>query len=56
MLANQSQTLDVASNNKVCDAVGCCEKFTEKIAVKVGQEKKITLNLCKDCVEKFEDK
>jgi hypothetical protein len=50
------QTLDLVSNNDICEAVGCFEKATIDIEVKVGQEKKITLKLCKGCVKKFEDK
>jgi hypothetical protein len=51
-----NQTLDLVSNNGICEASGCFEKATIDIKVKVGQGKKITLNLCKNCIKKFEDK
>jgi hypothetical protein len=51
-----NQSLDLVSNNSICEAVGCFQKATIDIEVKVGQEKEITLSLCKDCVKKFEDK
>jgi hypothetical protein len=50
------QTLDIVSNNGICEAVGCFEKATNGVNVKVGQGKEIMLNLCKDCVKKFKDK
>ena len=56
MPTRHDQTLDLVSNNCICEAVGCFEKATIDIKVEVGQGKKITLNLCKDCVKKFEDK
>ena len=55
MPTRHDQTLDLVSNNDICEAVRCFEKATIDIEVKVGQEKEITLNLCKDCVKKFED-
>jgi hypothetical protein len=50
------QTLDLVSNNCICEAVGCFEKATIDIKVKAGQGKDIMLSLCKDCINKFEDK
>ena len=56
MPTRHDQTLDLVSNNCICEAVGCFEKATIDIKVEVGQGKEITLNVCKDCVKKFEDK
>ena len=56
MPTRHDQTLDLVSNNDICEAVGCFEKATIDIKVEVGQGKEITLNVCKDCVKKFEDK
>jgi hypothetical protein len=56
MPMHHDQTLDLVSNNGICEAVGCFKNATINIGVKVGQGKEITLNLCKDCVNKFEDK
>jgi hypothetical protein len=50
------QTLDLVSNDSICEAVGCFEKATSQIVVKVGEQREIPLNLCKDCIEKFEEK
>jgi hypothetical protein len=50
------QTLDPVSNNSICEAVGCFEKATSQIVVKVGERREIELNLCKNCIDKFEDK
>ncbi|HEX2305922.1 MAG TPA: hypothetical protein VHH33_06510 [Nitrososphaeraceae archaeon] len=56
MPTDHDQILDLVSNNGICEAVGCFEKATIDIEVNVGQGKEITLNLCKDCIKKFEDK
>jgi hypothetical protein len=56
MPTSHNQTLDLVSNNSICEAVGCFRKATNGVKVKVGQGKKIMLNLCKDCVKKFKDK
>jgi hypothetical protein len=42
-------------NNGICEAVGCFEKATNKINVKVGQQGIILLHLCKACVNKFRE-
>jgi hypothetical protein len=53
MPTRHDQTLDLVSNNSICEAVGCFEKTTIDIKVKAGQGKEIRLNLCNDCVKKF---
>jgi hypothetical protein len=50
------QILDPVSNNVICEAVGCFKKATSQIVVKVGVRREIELNLCKNCIDKFEDK
>jgi hypothetical protein len=42
--------------NVICEAYGCYAKATTEISVKVGQQGTISLQLCKDCVNKFTDK
>jgi hypothetical protein len=42
-------------NKNICDALGCFAKATTEIAVKVGQQHTIMLNLCENCVAKFQD-
>jgi hypothetical protein len=56
MPTRHDQTLDLVSSNGICEAVGCFQKATIDIEVKVGEGKEIMLYLCKDCVKKFEDK
>jgi hypothetical protein len=56
MPTHHDQTLDLVPNNNICEAIGCFKKATIDIEVKVGQGKKITLSVCKNCVKKFEDK
>jgi hypothetical protein len=41
--------------NSICEAVGCSNKATINLAVKVGSEQTIQLSLCKNCVAKFDD-
>jgi hypothetical protein len=50
-----SQSVDLVFNNSMCEAVGCFEKATIEIAVKVGEHRTINLLLCKNCVPKFEE-
>jgi hypothetical protein len=47
------QMIEEDVNNGICEAVGCFEKATNKINVKVGQEGVILLHLCEGCVNKF---
>jgi hypothetical protein len=56
MPTRHNQTLDIVSNNGICEAVGCFKKATIDIKVKVGQGKEIMLSLCKNCVKKFRGK
>jgi hypothetical protein len=42
-------------DKKVCEASCCFAKATAEIAVKVGQQHTIILNLCENCVAKFQD-
>jgi hypothetical protein len=42
-------------DKKICEASGCFAKATTEIAVKVGWQHTILLNLCESCVAKFQD-
>jgi hypothetical protein len=42
-------------NKSLCEAVGCFAQATIEIKVKVGKQRKISLLLCKRCVNKFRD-
>ena len=42
-------------NKSLCEAVGCFAQATTEIKVKVGKQGKISLLLCKGCVNKFRE-
>jgi hypothetical protein len=48
-------TISSDINKNICEAFGCFAEATVKIEVKVGQQKAITLELCKNCVKQFQD-
>jgi hypothetical protein len=41
------------SDDRLCEAVGCFERPTTDIKLKVGQTQTITLHVCAKCVNKF---
>ena len=49
------EVLDFQVNNGICEAVGCFARATTKIKVKVGQLGSISLDLCNDCIGKFNE-
>jgi hypothetical protein len=49
------EIMELCLNNSICEAVGCSNKATVQLAVKVGPERNIQLFLCKYCVSKFEE-
>jgi len=49
------EVLDCRVNN-ICEAYGCFEKAATTINVTVGQLGIIPLDLCNDCVRKFDQK
>jgi hypothetical protein len=42
-------------NKSLCEAVGSFAEATTEIKVKVGKKGKVSLLLCKECVNKFRD-
>jgi hypothetical protein len=48
------QVMDSQVNN-ICEAYGCSQKATTKVNVKVGLRGTIPLDLCTDCVKKFDE-
>ncbi len=48
------EVLHLQINNLICEGFGCFKKATTKINVKVGQLGTIPLDLCADCVKKFD--
>jgi hypothetical protein len=44
------------NDDHLCEAVGCYEKPTTDIKLKVGQSQTITLHLCVNCINKFDQK
>jgi hypothetical protein len=38
-----------------CQAFGCLAQATIKIRVKIGNDRTMTLTVCKDCVTKFRE-
>lgn len=43
-------------DDHVCDAVGCFERATTEIKLKVGQTRTINLHVCIKCINKFDQK
>ena len=50
-----NKVLHLQINNVICEGYGCFNKATTKINVKVGQLGTIPLDLCTDCVKKFDE-
>lgn len=48
-------TLPATVNNIICEGYGCFKKATTRIDVKVGQLGSISLDLCANCTEKFDE-
>ena len=48
------EVFDLQVYNSICEAVGCFAKATAKINVKAGQLGTIPLDLCIECVKKFD--
>ena len=48
-------TYDLELNNAICEAVECYARATEKIEVRAGPQKVISLLLCNDCLSKFQE-
>jgi hypothetical protein len=40
-------------NKRICEGADCFAEATETISIKVGAQRKISLNLCSNCVTKF---
>jgi hypothetical protein len=52
-----NQSIFYSSNNDdICEAVGCFAEATTKVDVKVGLKGTITLYLCVNCIDKFDQK
>ena len=49
-----NEVLDSQVNNSICEGYGCFNKATTKINVKVGQLGTILLEVCIDCIGKFD--
>jgi hypothetical protein len=50
------EVLGFQINNGICEASGCFKKATTKTKVKVGQLGSISLDVCANCVRKFDEK
>ena len=50
-----NEVLHLQVNNVICEGYGCSNKANTKISVKVGQVGTILLDLCTDCVKKFDE-
>jgi hypothetical protein len=51
---NNNTNSTETNNNIICEAIGCCAKATNRVAVKVGHEGTVALYLCDDCRPKLE--
>jgi hypothetical protein len=49
------EVLHLQVNNVICEGYDCFNKATTTINVKVGQLGTILLDLCADCVKKFDE-
>ena len=54
-LEMDKRVLHLQVNNVICEGYGCFNKATTKINVKVGHLGTIPLDLCIDCVKKFDE-
>ena len=50
-----NKVLHLQVNNVICEGFGCFNKATTKINVKVGQLGTIPLDLCTECMKKFDE-
>ena len=53
--ANWQSMVSSGINKNLCEAFNCFAEATRKIDVKVGHNGTIVLNLCNDCVKKFQE-
>jgi hypothetical protein len=44
------------NDDHICEALGCFAEATTKVDVKVGVKGTITLHLCVNCINKFDQK
>ena len=42
------------NNKEICNAFGCYKNATEKVDIDVGKFGTILVNLCSECVKKFQ--
>jgi hypothetical protein len=49
-------TISSEPKRKICEASACSAEAVREIVVKVGERATISLQLCKNCVSKFQDK
>ncbi len=47
-------TISSEVNKNICEALACFAEATTKIELKLGRKGTITLDLCKDCVKRFQ--
>ncbi len=55
MTPMNNEVLHLQVNNVICEGYGCFKKATTKINVQVGQLGAIPLDLCTDCMKKFDE-
>jgi len=49
------EVMELQVNNSTCEAADCFEKAATKIDVTVGKLGSISLDLCIECVKKFQE-
>jgi len=52
---SNNEIIDFHVNN-ICEATGCFAQATTEIDVKVGERGTISLQLCVNCIKKFDEK
>jgi hypothetical protein len=50
-----AEILDFQNNYRICEANGCFENATDKIALRIGTLGIINLFVCRGCVAKFQE-
>jgi hypothetical protein len=48
-------TISCKVNKNICEALGCFAEANTNIEVQVGKQRTISLQLCQNCIAKFQD-
>jgi hypothetical protein len=48
-------SVPIEDNKKICEAFGCLAVATTEITLEIGQQRAVSLHLCKNCVVRFQE-